>query len=337
MKEIPCCRAASLFFGSCCRVIWVILCIAQALPLAASPQTVYPVKPLRIVVPNGAGGAADLTARAVGQKISQRLGQPVIVENKPGAGGVVAGDTVAKAAPDGHTLLLISSGTAVSASLFQTLPFATISDFTPVAQLASFDLVIVVPGGSRFKTLAELVAWSKAHPGKLNIGTPNIGTTQHLAAELFKSQAGLDAQIVPFNGTPAVINALRGDQVDVGLDILSPLLAHTRSSDLRPLAITGNRRSRVLPEVPTAQEAGVAGFAVASWNGLAVPSKTPKAVVARLNREIVAALNDPGVRKLLQDLNLDPQPGTPEQAAALLGSDIKRWNEVIVHARIPRQ
>ena len=311
--------------------------LLAATPLAASAQTAFPAKPLRIVVPNAPGGAADLTARAVGQKMSQGLGQPVVIDNKPGAGGVVAGDMVAKAAPDGHTLLLISSGTAVSASLFKTLPFDTVADFTPVAQLASFDLAIVVPSGGRFKTLTELVAWGKANPGKLNIGTPNIGTTQHLAAELFKSQAGLDAQIVPFNGTPAVINALRGSQIDAGLDILSPLLAQIKSGDLLPLAITGKRRSRELPDVPTAQEAGIAGFDVTSWNGLAVPAKTPKEVVARLNREINAALNDAGVKKQLQELNLDPQPGTPEQAVALLGSDIKRWNDVIVRAKIPRQ
>ena len=311
--------------------------LLAAAPLAASAQTGFPSKPLRIVVPNAPGGAADLTARAVGQKLSQSLGQPVVIDNKPGAGGVVAGDMAAKATPDGHTLLLISSGTAVSASLFKTLPFDTVADFTPVAQLASFDLVIVVPKESRFKTLAEMVAWGKANPGKLNIGTPNIGTTQHLAAELFKSQSGLDAQIVPFNGTPAVINALRGSQIDAGLDILSPLLAQIKSGDLLPLAITGKRRSRELPDVPTAQEAGIAGFDVTSWNGLAVPARTPKDVVARLNREINAALNDAGVKKQLQDLNLDPQPGTPEQAVALLAGDIKRWNDVIVRAKIARQ
>ena len=311
--------------------------LLAAVPLAVSAQTAFPSKPLRIVVPNAPGGAADLTARAIGQKLSQDLGQPVVIDNKPGAGGVVAGDMVAKAAPDGHMLLLISSGTAVSASLFKTLPFDTVADFTPVAQLASFDLVIVVPKESRFKTLAEMVAWGKANPGKLNIGTPNIGTTQHLAAELFKSQAGLDAQIVPFNGTPAVINALRGSQIDAGLDILSPLLAQIKSGDLLPLAITGKKRSGVLPNVPTAQEAGVAGFDVTSWNGLAVPAKTPKAVVERLHREINSALNDAGVKKQLQDLNLDPQPGTSEQAVALLASDIKRWNEVIVRAKIARQ
>ncbi len=297
----------------------------------------FPSKAIRIVVPNAPGGGADLTARTVGQKISETLGQPVIVDNKPGAGGVIAGEAVAKAAPDGHTLLLISSGTAVSASLFQSLPYDTVKDFIPVAPLATFDLVIVGAEGGRFKTLAELVAWGKANPGKLNIGTPNIGTTQHLAAEYFKSAAGLDAQIVPFNGTPAVINALRGGQIDAGLDILGPLLAQIKAKALRPLAITGDKRSHMLPDVPTAKESGVSGFSAASWNGLAVPAKTPKDVIARLNKDIVAALHDPAVRKRLEDLNLDPHPGTPEQAAALLNNDIKRWGEVIVRAKIPKQ
>lgn len=297
----------------------------------------FPGKPIRLVVPNAPGGAADLTARAVGQKIGETLGQPVLIDNKPGAGGVVAGETVAKAAPDGHTLLLISSGTAVSAALFKSLPFDTAKDFIPVAPLATFDLVIVAPEGGRFKTLAELVAYARANPGKLNIGTPNVGTTQNLAAELFKSAAGLDVQIVPFNGTPAVINALRGGQIDAGLDILSPLLAQIKARVLHPLAITGDKRSRVLPEVPTAREAGVSGFVAASWNGLAVPAKTPKDIVERLNRDVVAALKDPVVKKKLEDLNLDPHPGTPEQAVAMLNNDMRRWSEVIERARIPKQ
>lgn len=319
----------------------VALALGAALPGQAAAQSAsagaFPSKPIHIVVPNAPGGAADLTSRTVGQKMSEALGQPVIIDNKPGAGGVVAGEVVAKAAPDGHTLLLISSGTAVSASLFKSLPFDTARDFIPVAPLASFDLVIVGPKGGRFKTLAELVAFARANPGKLNIGTPNIGTTQNLAAELFKSAAGLDVQIVPFNGTPAVINALRGGQIDAGLDIVSPLLTQIKAKALIPLAITGEKRSRVLPEVPTAKEAGVAGFVAASWNGLAVPAGTPKDVIARLNREIVAALNDPAVKKRLEDLNLDPQPGTPEQAAALLNNDIKRWGDVITRAKIARQ
>jgi tripartite-type tricarboxylate transporter receptor subunit TctC len=306
------------------------------MPSLAQAQT-FPSKPLRLVVPNAAGGGADLTARAVGQRMSETLGQPVVVDNKPGAGGIVAGESVVHAPADGYTLLLISSGTAVSAALFKSLPYDTVRDFVPVAPLASFDLVIVSDAKSRFKTLNELVAFAKANPGKLNIGTPNIGTTQHLAAELFKSVAGIDVQIVPFNGTPAVINALRGGQIDAGLDILSPLLAQIRSKALVPLAVTGDKRSRVLPDTPTAQESGVKGYSAASWNGLAAPAGTPKDVVARLNHEVNAALRDPAVKKKLEDLTLDPMPGTPEQAGALLSHDIKRWGEVIQRAHIERQ
>ncbi len=304
---------------------------------SAHAQNAFPSKPIKIVVPNAAGGAADLTARAVGQKMAEALGQPVVIDNKPSAGGIVAGETVAKAAPDGHTILLISSGTAVSESLFKSLPFDTVKDFIPVAPLATLDLVIVSAEGGKFKTLGDLIAYAKANPGKLNIGTPNIGTTQHLAAELFKSTTGLDIQIVPFNGTPPVINALRGGQIDAGLDILGPLLSQIKGNALRPLAVTGAKRSRALPDVPTAKEAGVANYVAASWNGLAVPAGTPKDVVARLNKEINAALNDPAVHKRLVELNLDPQPGTPEQAAALLQNDIKRWGEVITRAKIGKQ
>jgi tripartite-type tricarboxylate transporter receptor subunit TctC len=314
--------------------------VATVLSLGAwsvHAQSAFPSKSIKIVVPNAAGGAADLTARAVGQKMAEALGQPVVIDNKPSAGGIVAGEVVAKAAPDGHTILLISSGTAVSESLFKSLPFDTVKDFIPVAPLATLDLVIVSAEGGKFKTLADLIAYAKANPGKLNIGTPNIGTTQHLAAELFKSATGLDIQIVPFNGTPPVINALRGGQIDAGLDILGPLLTQIKGNALRPLAVTGAKRSRALPDVPTAKEAGVANYVAASWNGLAVPAGTPKDVVARLNKEINAALNDPAVHKRLIELNLDPQPGTSEQAAALLQNDIKRWGEVITRAKIGKQ
>ena len=224
----------------------------------------FPARPLKIVVPNAAGGAADLTARTVAQRLAVSLGQSVIIDNRPGAGGVVAGELVAKADPDGHTLLLVSSGTAVSAALFRSLPFDTLKDFAWISTLATFDLAIVVAEGSRFKTLADLLAYAKSSPGKLNIGTPNVGTTQNLAAELFKSSAGIDAQVIPFNGTPPVITALRGGQIDAGIDILGPLMPQIASKALRALAVLGAVRAPQLPEVPAAQESGaaLAGFKV---------------------------------------------------------------------------
>jgi tripartite-type tricarboxylate transporter receptor subunit TctC len=313
--------------------------LGGALPRMALAQAAFPSKPLRIVVPNAAGGAADLTARAVGQKLAASLGQSVIIDNRPGAGGVVAGEVVARAEPDGHTLLLVSSGTAVSAALFKSLPFDTLKDFAWVSMLASFDLAIVVAEGGRFRTLADLLAYAKANPGKLNIGTPNVGTTQNLAAELFKAGAGIDAQVVPFNGTPPVITALRGGQLDAALDILGPLMPQIASKALRPLAVLGEKRAPQLPDVPAARESGgpLASFKAASWNGLAVPAKTPHDVVLRLSREVQAAVAQPDVSKRLLELNLVAQGSTPEQLGALMASEVKRWSDVIAHAKIPRQ
>ncbi len=319
--------------GIAAVLLWATVACTQALS-----QT-YPSKPIKIVVPNAAGGAADITARTVGQAVSQTIGQQVVIENKPSAGGIVAGEQVARSEPDGHTVLLISSGTAVSASLFKTLPFDTLKDFVPVTTLATFDLAIVVSESGRFKTLADLLAYGKANPGKLNIGTPQIGTTQNLAAELFKASAGLDAQVVPFNGTPAVITALRGGQLDASVDILGPLMGQINSKAVRAVAVLGAKRAASLPEVPAASESGgsLASFNVTSWNGLAVPAKTPKAAIARLNREVNAALNLPDVKKRMAELNLDAHGGTPEQAAEVLASDIKRWGEVITRAKIEKQ
>ncbi|WP_137896855.1 tripartite tricarboxylate transporter substrate binding protein [Ramlibacter sp. 2FC] len=311
---------------------------AAGLPLAGRAQAGFPSKPIRIVVPFGAGGVADLTARTVAQKMAEGLGQSIVIENKPGAGGIVAGDTVAKAEPDGHTLLLMSNGTAVSEGLFKSLPFDPRKDFAPVSVLGFFDLVIVVPEGSRFTTLAELVANARANPGKLNVGTVAIGSTQNLAAELFKTSAGIEAQIVPFNGTPAVVTALRGGQIDAAVEILAPVAAQISGKALRALAVMGDKRNVALPEVPTVKDAArLASFSVASWNALAAPARTPREVVARLNQEVQAALKSPEVRKRLAELGVEAHSSTPEQLAALLDAEIKRWSEVITRARIPRQ
>lgn len=302
----------------------------------ASAQA-FPSKPLRIVVPFAAGGAGDLTARIVAAELSQSLGQPVTIENRPGAGGVVAAETVARAEPDGHTMFLMSNGTAVTASLFKSLPYDTLKDLAPVSTLGTFDLAVLVPTDSPFKTLGELVAFAKANPNKLNIGSINIGSTQNLAAELFKSSADIDAQVVPFKATPELIGALRGKQVDVGVEILGPALTQIKAGAFRALAVTGKKRSSVLPDVPTAVEAGVKGFQASSWNALAVPGKTPRPVIDRLNKDIVAALAKPEVRKKLADLNIDADHSTPDEAAQLLASDIKRWGAVIEKAGIPKQ
>ncbi len=318
----------------------LLLATAGALALTAlraHAQPAFPTKALRIVVPFAAGGVGDLTARAVATGLAERLGQPVVIDNRPGAGGVVAADAVARAEPDGHTLFLMSNGTAVSASLFRSLPYDTLADFAPVSTLGLFDIAVLVPADSPHATLAQLLAHARARPGQLNIGSINVGSTQHLAAELFKSSAAIDAQVVPFNGTPALITALRGRQVDVGVEILGPTLPQVRAGALRVLAVTGEQRSAVLPDVPTAVELGVQGLVATSWNALAVPARTPRPVVERLQREVVAAVATPAVQQQLRALNVEPRTSTPGQAAALLKTDIERWRAVIERAGIPRQ
>jgi tripartite-type tricarboxylate transporter receptor subunit TctC len=320
-----------------CKPLTIFLIGAFA--AIAQAQTVFPTKAIKIIVPNAAGGAADITSREVGQKLSEALGSPVIVENKPSAGGIVAGDLVAKAVPDGHTLLLVSSGTAVSAALFKSLPFDTLKDFTPVSKLASFDLVIASSDRGRFHTLGDVIAYAKANPGKLNIGTPQIGSTQNLAAELFKATAGIEAQLVPFNGTPPVISALRGGEIDIMVEILGPLVSQFNAKALRPLAIMSEKRTPQFADVPTVRESGgsLSGFNAASWNGFAAPAKTPREVVLKLNAEIQKALKNPDVIKRLDVLSLHAQGSTPEALGELLVSDTKRWGDVITRAKIAKQ
>lgn len=309
---------------------------ASASPWSALAQPLS-TRPIRIVVPFGAGGVADVTARVVAQQLSSQLGQSVIIENKPGAGGINAADSVAKAAPDGHTLFLMSNGSAVTVSLFHKLPFDMVKDLAPISTLGYFDIGIVTRPDAPFQTLPELLAYAKAHPGKLNLGSINVGSTQHLAAELFKSSAGIEAQIVPFNGTPAVITALRGQQIDAAVEILTPIMGQITSQAVRLLAVTGSQRSPLLPEVPTAEEAGVPGFVAASWNALAAPAKTPAAVISRLHQEIAKAVASPDVAEKLKAVNVQPQSSTPAQTAQLLQTEIKRWAAVIERARIPKQ
>ena len=319
------------------------LALAGVLAAIATPwlaaQGRWPTKALRIVVPFGAGGIADLTARAVGQKLAEQLGQSVVIDNRPGAGGVSAGELVARAEPDGHTLLLMSNGTAVSAGLFRKLPFDAQKDFAPVSLLGTFDIAVLVPENSRLRTLNDLLAQARAQPGKLNIATVNVGSTQNLAAELFKSTAGIEAQVVPFNGTPALITALRGGEVDAAVEILGPVKPQITGKALRALAVLGDKRPVGLPNVPTAAETGgvFTGMNIASWNALAAPAGTPREVIARLNRELQAALAGADLKNRLADLNVDARSSTPAQLGSLLSSEIRRWSEVIARANIPRQ
>ena len=303
----------------------------------AQTAATFPSKPLKIIVPFGAGGIADLTARTVGTKMAEILGQPVVIENKPGAGGIAAGDLVAKSEPDGTTLLLMSNGTAVTANLFKSLPYDTAKDFATVSTLGFFDIALVTKADSPYKTMAELLAFAKANPGKLNVGTINIGSTQNLAAELFKSTAGIEVQIVPFNGTPAVITALRGGQIDAAVDILGPVKTQIDAKAINALAVMGLKRAPSLPDVPTARESGLPSMNAASWNALAVSAKTPKDIVAKLHDAAEKALASPDVKKRLADLGVEAGSSSPEVLGELLKAEIKRWGDVIARANIPKQ
>ena len=312
------------------------LALGAALVAPAHAQN-FPTKPIRIIVGFGPGGVADLTARIVAEKLSAQLGQQVLVENRPSAGGIVAAETVAKADPDGYTLLLMSNGNAVSASLFKSLPYDTLADFAPVSTLGFFDIAVVVNADSKINSMKDLLAYAKANPGKLNIGTINVGSTQHLSAELFKAMAGVDAVTVPFKGSPAVVTALRGNDVQVAFDMLAPIMPQAKSGAVKILAVTSEQRFPGLPDVPTVAESGVSGYQASSWNAIAAPAKTPRPIVDRLSKEIATVLAMPDVKERLQGLGVTARASTPEQMRQLLASDVEKWRKVIETAKIEKQ
>lgn len=315
----------------------VVLALGLAGALPAFAQGDFPSRPITLVVPFGPGGIADLTARAVAQSMSQTLKQPIVVDNRPSAGSIVGSQAVAQAAPDGYTLLLMSNANAVSVSLFRKLPFDVTKDFAPVGLLGVFDLALFVAADSKLKTVKELVAEAKARPGKLTLGTIAVGSTQQLSAELFRMRTGIDVVTVPYKGTPAVLTALRAGEIDAAFEILGPMLPQLQARVVRALAVTGDRRFPTLPEVPTMREAGVADYEVASWNALAAPARTPRAIVERLNAAANEALQQPAVDARLQSLGVRPQGGTPRQLQALLNREIAHWREVITAAKIEPQ
>lgn len=304
------------------------------LALPALAQARFPERAITIVVPFGPGGIADLTARTVGEQLAGALGQQVVVDNRPGAGGIGAAQQVRSARADGHTLLLMSNATAVSVGLFRNLPYDPARDFAPVGTLGYFDLGIFVPANSRFATLADLLAHARANPGRLNVGTIAIGSTQHLAAKLFETVTGIDTLTVPYRASPAVLTALRAGEIDVAFEIVGPMLPHVNAGAVRALAVTSGQRNTALPQVPTVAQAGVAGYDVASWNALAAPAGTPAAVIDALNRAVREALAAPAVRERLGNLGMRLAPSTPAELQALLQSETRRWGEVIRRAGI---
>jgi len=306
--------------------------LSLAGPLQAQGR--FPDRPISLLVPFAPGGIADLTARAVAEQMAKTLGQPVVVENKPSAGSIVASQFVASAKPDGYTLLLMSNGNAVSMGLFKKLPYDTLKAFAPISTLGFFDLGLFVPASSRFVTLKDALAYARAHPGQLNIGSITPGSTQHLSAKLFETVAGVDALVVPYKGSPAVLTALRAGEVDIAFEIVGPMVAQVAAGAVRALAVSSDKRNPALPQVPTVQEAGVAGYNVASWNALAAPAGTPPEVLERLGRAAQEALAAPAVQQQLLKLGVRVQGSTPAELQALLASEARRWGEVIRAAKI---
>jgi tripartite-type tricarboxylate transporter receptor subunit TctC len=314
-----------------CKTLTVLA--AAVLAFAAHAQD-YPATPIRMVVPFAAGGAVDAVARIVGQALSERVKQPVIVENKPGASSNIGMEAVAKAAPDGYTLLMASNGIATNNALFPTLAFDGRKDFVPVARIGYAPLVFVVPASSPDRTLAALIADAKANPGKLTYGTAGNGTSGHLTGELFKSAAGIDVLHVPYKGGAPAITDLLGERIT--FMPINPLevLPNIKAGKLRALAVASDKRVAYLPDVPTAGEAGLPGFDATVWWGVVAPAKTPPAIVARLNDEIDKVLRDPAVAKRLEDAGVVIVPQTPEQFGQFIAAQTDLWTRLVKSAGI---
>jgi tripartite-type tricarboxylate transporter receptor subunit TctC len=313
-----------------------LLAALAAAPLVAMAQS-YPTKPVHIVLPFGPGGVADITTRTIAPQLGDALGQPMVVENMPGAGGIRAAETVAHAEPDGHTLLLLTNGNAVSQALFKSLPYDPANDFAMISTVGYFSMVIVTGAQSKLHTLREVLATAKANPGKLNVGTITPGGTQHLAGELFLSTAGIEALVVPHKTTGEVIVAVRNGNVDLAIDFIAPLLSAIKSGQLRALAVTAAKRFPGLADVPTVIEAGVPGYDVASWNALAAPAKTPRPVIDKVRAALIKALADPQVQKRYAELGVEGRASTPEELKDFYASETKRWTRVVERAGIPKQ
>lgn len=310
-----------------------LLFCATLIPGAALAQN-YPNKPIRIIVPFAAGGAVDVVARAVGQRMSEQMGNPVIIENKPGASANLGAEQVAKAQPDGYTVLMGANGLATNMTLFRNLTFDTLKDFAPIARVGYAPLVLVVEASFPAKTLKDLIAQAKAKPGTLNYGSPGNGSSGHLATELLELTTKMDVMHVPYKGGSPALTDLMGGRLS--FMIINPIeaLPNIKSGRLRALAVASTKRIAMLPDVPTFIEAGVPGYDASVWWGLVAPAKTPKEAVAKLSSEAMKALEDEGVREKLANLGAVIDPAGPEQFGKFLKDEIDKWAHVIKSSNI---
>jgi tripartite-type tricarboxylate transporter receptor subunit TctC len=318
------------------RAVAGMVC-ALGLASSAFAATEYPTRTVRIIVPYGAGGIADVTMRITAQKLSEKLGQQFIVDNRPGAGGVVGARAAAAAAPDGYTLSMIGGGLTIAKSLFKSLPYDLVEDFVPISTTAAYGLVIVAKADSGLKTVGDIIAAAKAKPGKLNFGTINPGSNQHLAAELFRHMAQIDVTMIPHKTTPDLITALLRGDVDVVFEYEAGLGAMMTDPRVAVVAYTGPQRLAHLPNVPTVAESGLAGYDVTSWNGLAAPKGTPHEIVEKLSREVTAAVEQPDVRAAMAKFGMEARGSTSEELGARIKTDIAKWADVIEKAGIPKK
>jgi tripartite-type tricarboxylate transporter receptor subunit TctC len=307
------------------------------LPAPARAQQTYPSRPVRFILPFGAAGVADITSRLAAEKLGDKLGQRFVVENQPGPGGIAAARAVLSQAPDGYTLGLVTNGTSISAAIYRALPFDPVKEFATISTIGSFDLVFATNIDSEFKSMPELLRAAREQPGKLNVGTINVGGTQNLAAELLRASAGVNFQIIPYRGTPDVIVALLRNDVQLMVDFYAPMKPTLEDKKIRPVATTGTQRSPFFTDVPTVADAGVAGYEVTSWNGLFAPAGTPTEIIALLNKAVHEIVAQPEVKQRYADLGIEAQASTPEQLKARLAGDITKWAAVIERAGIPKQ
>ncbi|KAF1021959.1 MAG: hypothetical protein GAK30_01461 [Paracidovorax wautersii] len=306
------------------------LSVAALAPTTASAQAAYPGKPITLIVPFSAGGTTDILARVMGQYLGTELGQPVVVDNRAGAGGNIGAQAASRAPADGYTLFMGTVGThAINASLYSKLPYDPVKDFVPLSRVAMVPNLLVANPQQPFKTVPQLITYAKAHPGAVTFGSSGSGSSIHLSGELFKSLAKVDMQHVPYRGSAPAVADLLGNQIAVMFDNMPSAIAHVRAGKLVPLAVTSAKRSPELPDVPTIAEAGVPGYEATSWFGLYTTAGTPPAVVTRLNAAIVKGLNDPAVVKKFAEQGAEAHPESPEQFAAFMRSETAKWAEVV--------
>jgi len=311
----------------------IFVAIAAAIALAASGLAsgeTYPAKPIHFIVPYPAGGPLDTVARLLGQKVSESVRQPVIVENRPGAGGNIGADLVAKSAPDGYTILMGAVAThAINPTLYAHIPYDPVKDFAPVTQVASTPNVLVVNPSLPVASVKEFIAYAKAHPDALNFGSGSTGSAGHLAGELFKAMAGVRMVHVPYKGAGPAMQDLIGGRIQLMFDNLASSLAQMRAGRVRALAVTTAKRSALAPELPTIAESGLPGFDISTWFGVFAPGGTPRDIVERLHAEFVKALADPAVRETMLKLGAEPVGNTPAEFAAYIQSEARKYAEVI--------